>query len=564
MRCQRTLDSQEDIMNVKNHLQNILSEVLSDMGLDWPDKASIEPPREKKFGDLACNAAMILSREARQNPRQLAQTIKDLVLKKESDLDTIEIAGPGFLNFTFKNHFWLSVIHEVEQKKDSYGSSDHGRNTRVQVEYVSANPTGPLHIGHGRGAAVGDSLSRIMRFAGYDVSTEYYLNDAGKQMDILGSSTWVRYQNLCGIETVLDESHYQGEYLTEIAETIHNELGAGLLEIDENEAVDVCRKKAVDLILAGIRKDLSDFRVEHQVWFSENSLIENNTVDKTLDKLLENGLAYEQDGALWFKSTDLGDDKDRVLKKSDNSLTYFASDIAYHKNKFDRGFDLVVDIWGADHHGYAPRMKAAVLALGRTPRSLQVILVQLVNLLREGKQVAMSTRAGEFITLKDVLREVGTDACRFIFLSRKSDSHLDFDLEVVKRKTMDNPVYYVQYAHARICSLFSRAAEKNISADNTSKPALELLDTPQDLTILKKLAEFPDIITSSAANLSPHHLSYYLLELAGDLHRYYTVNPVLTAESDDLIRARMILFRAVARVLKNGLNLLGVSAPERM
>jgi arginyl-tRNA synthetase len=551
-------------MNAKQYLRGILSSTLLKMGLNWPEKSSIEHPREKKFGDLACNVAMILGRETGQNPRKLAETIKELVSGNEDLLERIEIAGPGFLNFTFRKKFWLDIIQEIEQKNESYGASDIGQGNIVQIEYVSANPTGPLHIGHGRGAAIGDSLARIMRFAGYETSTEYYLNDAGRQMAVLGESTWVRYKNLCGIEAVLDEDFYQGDYLAEIAQIIQKEYGRKLLEMDESLAVDICQKKAIELILDGIKKDLSDFMVEHQVWFSENSLIQDNTVNKTLDLLLKKGMAYEQDGALWFRSTALNDDKDRVLRKSDGTLTYFASDIAYHKNKFDRGFDLVVDIWGADHHGYVPRMKAAVEALGKSPQSLQVILVQLVNLLREGRQIAMSTRAGEFITLRDVISEVGTDACRFIFLSRKSDSHLDFDLEMVKRKSMDNPVYYVQYAHARICSLFARAAEKEIHLENSSSPALNLLDTPQDMEILKKMAEFPDIIASSAKNLSPHHLSYYLMELAGILHRYYTVHPVLTAENQELIQARMVLFRAVARVLSNGLDLLGVSAPERM
>jgi arginyl-tRNA synthetase len=551
-------------MNAKQFLREILSSTVLEMGFNWPEKASIEHPREKKFGDLACNAAMILARETGQNPRKLAETIKELVSRNEDLLEKIEIAGPGFLNFTFRKKFWLGIINEIEEKNESYGASDIGRGTRVQIEYVSANPTGPLHIGHGRGAAIGDSLARIMRFAGYEISTEYYLNDAGRQMKVLGESTWVRYKNLCGIEAALDENFYQGDYLAEIAQILQKQYGRKLLEMDEHQAVDICQKKAIDLILDSIKKDLFDFMVEHQVWFSENSLIQDNTVNQTLDLLLEKGMAYEQDGALWFRSTALNDDKDRVLRKSDGTLTYFASDIAYHKNKFDRGFDLVVDIWGADHHGYVPRMKAAVEALGRSPQSLQVILVQLVNLLREGRQVAMSTRAGEFITLRDVISEVGKDACRFIFLSRKSDSHLDFDLEMVKRKSMDNPVYYVQYAHARICSLFARAAEKGIHLENTSHSALDLLNTPQDMELLKKMAEFPDVIASSARNLSPHHLSYYLMELAGILHRYYTVHPVLTAENQDLIQARMILFRAVAMVLSNGLDLLGVSAPERM
>jgi len=551
-------------MNAKQYLREILSSTVLKMDLNWPEKASIEHPREKKFGDLACNVAMILGRETGQNPRKLAETIKELVSGNEDLLERIEIAGPGFLNFTFRKKFWLDIIQEIEQKNESYGASDIGQGTMVQIEYVSANPTGPLHIGHGRGAAIGDSLARIMRFAGYEISTEYYLNDAGRQMAVLGESTWIRYKNLCGIEAVLDKDFYQGDYLAEIARILQKEYGRKLLEMDEHQAVDICQKKTIDLILDGIKKDLFDFMVEHQVWFSENSLIQDNTVNQTLDLLLEKGMAYEQDGALWFRSTALNDDKDRVLRKSDGTLTYFASDIAYHKNKFDRGFDLVVDIWGADHHGYVPRMKAAVEALGKSTQSLQVILVQLVNLLREGRQVAMSTRAGEFITLRDVISEVGTDACRFIFLSRKSDSHLDFDLEMVKRKSMDNPVYYVQYAHARICSLFARAAEKGIHLENTSPPALDLLDTPQDMELLKKMAEFPDVIASSARNLSPHHLSYYLMELAGILHRYYTVHPVLTAENQGLIQARMVLFRAVAKVLSNGLDLLGVSAPERM
>ncbi|MFP4108573.1 MAG: arginine--tRNA ligase [Desulfonatronovibrio sp.] len=551
-------------MNAIKYLRDRLSATVQEMGFNWPDKATIEPPKGKLFGDLACNLAMILSKEAKQNPRHLAEKIKELVLKDDTVLEKIEIAGPGFLNFTFKNNFWLNIIRDVEKAGESFGTSRHGRNTRVLIEYVSANPTGPLHIGHGRGAAVGDSLARIMRFAGYDVSTEYYLNDAGRQMNVLGESAWVRYQNLCGIKAALEDDHYQGDYLTEVARTVYEQYQDGLLEMDEKQALDICRKTAMDQILTGIKSDLSDFQVEHQVWFSESSLISDEAVDMTLDWLKEKKLAYEHEGALWFKSSELGDDKDRVLKKSDGSLTYFASDIAYHKNKFDRGFDFAVDIWGADHHGYVPRMKAAVQALGKPESSLQVILVQLVNLLREGKQMAMSTRAGEFVTLKDVISEVGTDACRFIFLSRKSDSHLDFDLEVVKRKTMDNPVYYVQYAHARICSLFSRAAEKGIPFDNDPHVSLELLDTPQDLELLKKMAEFPDVVASSAMNLSPHHLSFYLQELAGHLHRYYTFHPVLSAESRQLIQARMVLFQAVARVLKNGLNLLGVNAPERM
>ncbi|MCA1743626.1 MAG: arginine--tRNA ligase [Desulfovibrionales bacterium] len=551
-------------MNAKKYIEEKISVSLSEINLSWPDKATIEPPRDKKFGDLACNAAMMLSKQAGQNPRQLAETIKKLVLEKSESLEKIDIAGPGFLNFTFKPEFWIDTLKNVHQEKDSFGSSSFGSGQKVQVEYVSANPTGPLHIGHGRGAAVGDSLTRIMRFAGYDVSTEYYLNDAGRQMNVLGQSTWVRYQNLCGIDAALEQDHYQGDYLSEIAAEIYSEHKDQLLKIDQDQAVSTCQKYAMDNILQGIKNDLNDFRVEHQIWFSENSLIIDKKVEDTLTWLLKKGLAYEKDGALWFKSTDFGDDKDRVLKKSDGFLTYFASDIAYHKNKFDRGFDLLVDIWGADHHGYVPRMKAAVQALGKPGDSLQVILVQLVNLLREGQQIAMSTRAGKFVTLSDVVREVGADACRFIFLSRKSDSHLDFDLEIVKRKTMDNPVYYVQYAHARICSLFSKAEEMGIEYKDMTSSEIQCLNTTEDLELMKKMAEFQDIVISSAQNLSPHHVSYYLMDLAGHLHRYYTVHRVLTADNNQLIQARMYLFKAVAQVITNGLALLGVSAPERM
>ncbi|MFW5730871.1 MAG: arginine--tRNA ligase [Desulfonatronovibrionaceae bacterium] len=551
-------------MQAKTHLLNLLTGTLTNLGLSWPEKAMLEPPREKKFGDLACNAAMILSSQAGKNPRQLAEEIRQALLEQDSFLDKIDIAGPGFLNFTFKKDFWLTVLDEIQSQDKDYGSSFRGQDKKVQVEYVSANPTGPLHIGHGRGAAVGDSLARIMRFAGYDVSTEYYLNDAGRQMNILGESTWIRYQNLAGRDIALSGNHYQGDYLIQIAAGLKQEYGPGLLEMEESRAVAICREAAVKYILQDIKQDLKKFRVNHQVWFSEQSLIQDHRVEETFEWLRDRNMVYDHEGALWFRTTQFGDDKDRVLKKSDGSLTYFASDIAYHKNKFDRGFETVVDIWGADHHGYVPRMKSAVQAMGRPADSLRVILVQLVNLLREGSQVAMSTRAGEFITLKEVLDEVGVDACRFIFLSRRSDSHLDFDLEMVKRKSMDNPVFYVQYAHARICSLFAKAAQRNITIREDASTHLHLLNSAEDIDLLKKMHEFPEVVASSAAGLSPHHISYYLQDLAGLLHRYYTVHPVLAAKNSDLIQARMVLFRSVAIVIRNGLNLLGVTAPQKM
>ena len=551
-------------MFARKYIQKHLREVLHELGLKWPDKASIEPPREKSFGDLACNLAMLLAGQAGEKPRDLAARFKDMMLGRAEKLQSIEIAGPGFLNFTFKPSFWQEIITVIQNEQDEFGSSDLGRKHKIQVEYVSANPTGPLHIGHGRGAALGDSLARILRFAGFEASTEYYLNDAGRQMHVLGDSVLIRYERLCGLEAELSPDHYQGEYLQDDARALYQEHGRDLLKQDRESAIALCREKAVQSILAGIKEDLEHFGVEHQVWFSEQGLFDRGEVQKTLEWLQEKDMAYIHDGALWFRSTSFGDDKDRVLQKSDGALTYFASDIAYHHNKFNRGFETVVDIWGADHHGYAPRMQAAVQALGRPAGSLRVILVQLVNLLRAGQQVSMSTRSGEFVTLRQVMEEVGVDACRFIFLSRKSDSHLDFDLEEVKKKSMDNPVFYVQYAHARICSVFAKAAERGIDTGPEPQSLLHLLESQEDLDLLKQLEMFPDMVQAAARNLSPHHISFYLRELAGLLHRYYTVHSVLNADSRELIHARMLLLQATARVLSNGLKLLGVHAPEKM
>jgi arginyl-tRNA synthetase len=383
-------------------------------------------------------------------------------------------------------------------------------------------------------------------------------------MLLLGTSVWVRLRQLAGEDIEFPEESYKGEYIKTIAADILAAKGKAFLDTPEDQAIEYCKNVAVEVILAGIKKDLAHFRVEHQNWFSEKSLVDKGLVTKALDTLKEKGLAYDKDGALWFESTRFGDDKDRVLRKSNGYLTYFASDIAYHANKIQRGFDLMVDIWGADHHGYVPRMKAGIEAVGNDRESLQVILVQLVNLLRGGEQIAMSTRAGKFETLADVCQEVGVDAARFIFLSRKSDSHLDFDLDVVKKQSMDNPVYYVQYAHARICSLMAKAKERGIQDTVPDMELLALLDTPEDLALAKRMDRFPDILSLAARTLSPHHVSYYLQELAGDLHRYYNVHHILNAPDPRLLQARLHLFKAVAQVLRNGLALLGVNAPEKM
>jgi arginyl-tRNA synthetase len=559
-------------VRAREYLEQHLKAVLSEMGMPWPDKTVIEPPKDKRFGDLATNVAMVLAGQTRSNPRELAVRLSQALLSHgpeiaSPEIISVDVAGPGFLNITFSPDFWRRTVSEVQDAGARYGASNMGAGKKVNVEYVSANPTGPLHIGHGRGAAIGDSLTRILRFMGYEVGTEYYLNDAGRQMRLLGQSVLARLREIQGGDGTFPpfpEDGYKGEYIKEIAQEAIVAMGEKASEMGEDETVEFCRIFATDSILKGIRHDLEEFRVEHQKWFSESTLLDSGAVEQTFDHLKEKKLAWEEDGAFWFKSTDFGDDKDRVLRKSDGYLTYFASDIAYHENKFARGFDLAVDIWGADHHGYIPRVKAAVQALGKDPEDFQVILVQLVNLLRGGEQIAMSTRAGQFETLADVCAEVGVDAARFIFLSRKSDSPLDFDLELVKRRTMDNPVYYVQYAHARICSVLRKAVEQDIPVPEPGTPAPARLDTPEDLNLLKALEQFPDVLQSAVRTLSPHHVSYYVVELAGLLHRYYSVNSVLAAPDAETVQARLILLMAVARVLDTGLDLLGVTAPERM
>jgi arginyl-tRNA synthetase len=551
-------------MRAVTHLRSLLEETLGSMGLTISDRTTVEPPRDPAHGDLATNAALLLAKSAGRNPRALAEEMRDRILENPGDIFNVEVAGPGFLNVTYSKTFWQRTVADILKNGERYGASAFGAGKRVQVEFVSANPTGPLHIGHGRGAAVGDALARILAFTGHAVGTEYYINDAGRQMRLLGLSIWVRYQQLHGIERELPEECYQGDYIADLARELNGQHGAALLDAGEERAVETCRLFGMGRILAGIREDLINFRVDHEVWFSEQSLLDSGEVGRTLERLEEQGLAFTDEGALWFRSSTMGDDKDRVLRKSDGLLTYLASDIAYHANKFARGYDMVVDIWGADHHGYVPRMKAAVQALGRDPEDLQVILVQLVNLLRAGQQVAMSTRAGEFVTLADVCAEVGVDASRFIFLSRKSDSHLDFDLEVVKQQSMENPVYYVQYAHARIRSLLAKARERSILPEEPDEQLLALLDSEEDLQLLKLLEGFPDVVQAAAANLTPHAISHYLQHLAGTLHRYYTTHPVLSLGDERLLQARLNLLVGVALVLSNGLALLGVSAPERM
>ncbi len=561
-------------------VRKALQDIVQEMGLTFPEKITIEPPRDAKHGgDLAANVAMMLAKEAKIPPRTLAENIAEK-LQGFDFVQLVEVAGPGFLNVTLTAEFWQENLLYMESMGEKYGAHVVDTPQKVQVEFVSANPTGPLHIGHGRGAAVGDSVARILQFAGHEVQREYYINDAGNQMRLLGLSVWLRAREICGLPVEWPESYYKGEYIVDIAKEVllqsPSSLApqkaekllaqvAGLMEMEPEKAQDICYEYAMTSIMDGIEKDLTDFRVGHDVWFSEKSLVERGAIDAAFATLKEAGLSYEKDGALWFATESLGDDKDRVLRKSDGSLTYFASDIAYHHDKFQRGFNYLIDVWGADHHGYIPRMRAAISAMGREQKDFDVVLIQLVNLLKNGKPVSMSTRAGTFDTLAEVVEEVGVDAARFMFLSRKSDSSLDFDLELVKQRSMDNPVYYVQYAHARICALLRRGAERGMDLPQTTVLAdLAVLTHADDLMLIRTAARFPHVVKLAAQNLGPQFMSHYLTELAGLLHSFYGRQPILQEENIPLSKARLALLRTVAKVLANGLDLLGVSAPDTM
>ncbi len=550
-------------MKAKEYARDLLCRAMQEEGLEWPEKASVEPPKEEEHGDVASNAALVLASSRGQKPRDLAGVLQRRITGN-AYVDRVEIAGPGFLNFFFTPYFWHELLQDILDQGQRYGCSDFGRGERTLLEYVSANPTGPLHVGHGRGAAVGDSLARILQATGFVVDREYYVNDCGRQAQLLGQSILVRYRELFGEEVVLPEECYKGGYVLDLAEELKQQRGPEILQLPEKEAISQCADFGLKRLLEWIRADLSEFGVQHDIWFKESSLIQDNTVQQTLDSLKREGMIYEQNGALWFCSTEYGDDKDRVVRKSDGELTYFASDVAYHADKFSRGYDRLINIWGADHHGYIPRIRAAAQALGRDPDDLQVLLVQMVNLLRGGRYVSMSTRAGEFSTLREVVQEVGSDAARFIFLSHKSDSHLDFDLDLVQQRSMDNPVYYVQYAHARICSLFQKAYARGFDPDRPRARKISRLIEREELDILRLLDRYPQVLQVSARSLSPHHLSFYLRDLASALHSYYNKLPVLKEGDPDLSHARMALLSGIGQVLRNGLSLLGVRAPEQM
>lgn len=523
----------------------------------------IEVPGHAEHGDFATNVAMQLAKPEKKAPRQIAELlVKDLENNKVL-LEKVEIAGPGFINFFVRKDLWRESLKSIVAAGDNYGKGTAGKGKKVQVEFVSANPTGPLHIGHGRGAATGDAVASILSAAGFEVIREYYINDAGNQMDTLGRSVYLRYRELLGKSVEFPENCYQGDYIKDIARDLVTKFGSRYLDSPEEESIPVFSRLGGDIILQGIKQDLEDFGVVHNTWFSEQTLFDSGKVAEAVSSMRQNGYIYENEGALWFRTTDFGDDKDRVVVRGNGVTTYFASDIAYHKEKFERGFDWVIDVWGADHHGYVPRLKGIVQGLGRSADDLKIILVQLVSLLRDGVPVAMSTRSGEFVTLKEVVDEVGRDAARYFFLMRRSDSQLDFDLELAKRQSTENPVYYVQYAHARICSIFETVTERGLVPADFLKIPLGKLESSEELSLIKFLGQFPEVVEGSALNFEPHRITYYLQELAGLFHSFYNKHRVI-GEDPELSAARLLLLKCTAQTLKNGLTLLGVSAPERM
>jgi arginyl-tRNA synthetase len=530
---------------------------------DFPE-IILEEPKIGAHGDLATNFAMAGASVQKMAPRKIAETIINHLSDPDRLIEKTEIAGPGFINFFIRPSAWLPVLDEINLRDLSFGASNLGKGKKVQVEFVSANPTGPLHIGHGRGAVVGDTIASLLSFCGYEVEREYYINDAGRQIQTLGRSVYLRCCQLAGKDVEFPEDAYQGDYIRDMAKNVLDEKGTQLFEANEDQAIEMLSKKAAEEILAGIRNDLNDLGISFNTWYSEQSLYDRGRVDAAINYLKQEKLVYEKDGALWFAATQFGDEKDRVVVRQNGQTTYFASDIAYHMDKFKRGYELVVDVWGADHHGYVPRLSAAISAMGRDKSQFRVILTQLVNLLRKGKPVSMSTRAGQFVTLSDVVSEVGKDAARFIFLTRHHESPLDFDLEVARAKTNDNPVYYVQYVHARISSICKKAAEeKNIKPPAAVSAPCSLLTEPEEITLMKQMTRYPETIANAAALMEPHRIAYYLMDLAALFHAYYNKHRVLT-EEQDLTSARLCLVAAVQKVIKNGLNILGVSAPETM
>ncbi|MGB4497579.1 MAG: arginine--tRNA ligase [Methylococcaceae bacterium] len=585
---------------MKKQLENLISQAVAVLKIenvlvaDLNPTIHVERTKDAAHGDFATNIALALAKTAKTNPRQLAEKIIAALPTNEAILK-VEIAGAGFINFFMNPNAQYQVIQDIHGAGEKFGLSQIGAGKKVQVEFVSANPTGPLHVGHGRGAAYGSVVGNLLTATGFDVHREYYVNDAGRQMDILATSVWLRYLEACGETFTFPSNAYRGDYVRDIAQKLvekhgkkfahSSEIVFANLPLDEPEGgdkeiyIDALILRAKELlnadyrvvfdtglndILGDIKDDLAEFGTTYNQWFSERSLMDDGSIEKALAVLKSNNYLYEKDGAIWFKSSELGDEKDRVVIRDNGQPTYFASDIAYHWNKLERGFDVLIDIWGADHHGYIPRVKAALTALGADSTKLTVLLVQFASLWRGEEKVSMSTRSGEFVTLRELRDEVGKDAARFFYVMRRSEQHMDFDLELAKSKSNENPVFYVQYAHARVCSVFRQLGEKGFTQDVAlGMTNLAELNAEHETALLTTLARYPEVIERAAMQYEPHLLINYLRELATDFHTYYNAHQFLV-ESDTLRNARLNLIFAVRQVLANGLGLLGISAPETM
>jgi arginyl-tRNA synthetase len=521
----------------------------------------LESPRDKANGDYATNIAMQLTKLAKKPPRAIAEAILENLDTTGTVIEKIEIAGPGFINISIRKDYLVDVVKAVLEQGADYGRSNAGAGEKIQVEFVSANPTGDLHLGHARGASVGDSLCNVLDYAGYDVSREYYINDAGNQINNLAYSLEARYKQALGQDTEMPADGYHGQDIIDIAKDMATEHGDALLQKTDEERFAFFRSHGLKVELAKLQQDLADFRVKFDEWYSETSLYENGKIEVALDKLRANGHVFEEEGATWFRSTTFGDDKDRVLIKNDGSFTYLMPDVAYHEDKIARGFDKLINIWGADHHGYIPRMKAAIQALGYDRETLEVGIIQMVQLYKDGEKMKMSKRTGKAVTMRELVEEVGLDAVRYFFAMRSADSHMDFDLDLAVSQSNENPVYYAQYAHARISSILRSGEEQGFSASDAQ---LNLLQAEKEIDVLKKMGDFPQVVADAAKIRSPHRVATYIQELAATFHSFYNAEKVLDASNEDMTRARLALITAVRTTLANALRLIGVSAPEKM
>ncbi len=533
---------------------------------DLPDYV-IEVPNNPDHGHFASNLPMTLASSQKRPPREIASIIIEHLKDTENIVEKVEVAGPGFINFWISPDEWYCGLSRIIKSEDDYGQSDAGGGEKVLVEFVSANPTGPLHVGHGRGAALGDTLCRILSFCGYDVVREFYINDAGQQLRLLGESIFSRFKQMDDPEYPFPENGYHGDYVPDLARSISSETD--LKGLGQEDAIQFCSQKGKDIMFEEIREILARFGVDFDAWYSESDLFSSGLLEKTLETLRADGQLYEHEGAEWIRTSDFEDDKDRVIRKTDGQFTYFASDISYHLEKHARGFDRAINIWGADHHGYVPRIKAALAAHGIPEDWLSVMLIQLVKLWKGGQEMKMSKRAGSFVTLQELVDEVGVDAVRFVFLTKNHDSPLDFDMDIVKKQDSENPVYYVQYAHARICSIFRKAEEEGVSLPDQPDGLLKHLVLDQEMALIRSMAGFPPLLEDISRKLEPHRLTYYLTDLAAAFHRYFNLGTKfpeyrIVTQDRESSQARLFLAQAIRIVIANGLGLLGVSAPERM